>query len=182
MSVATDHNLARLAEASFERSGDYPSLLFEGRWHRSGELFERAQPDRGAGSPSSGWRRATASSCRWRTARRSGSSTTRIWRAGAVVTPATFLLPADELRHVIADAEASRRHHDARVRRQGARGGRRARQRALRDLAPARPTDGVVALRVAGGTPSPAPIVRAGRRGPRRAAVHRRHHRPRRRA
>jgi long-chain acyl-CoA synthetase len=29
-----------------------------------------------------------------------------IWRAGAVVTPATFLLPSEELRHVIADAEA----------------------------------------------------------------------------
>jgi long-chain acyl-CoA synthetase len=29
-----------------------------------------------------------------------------IWRAGLVVTPATFLLPAAELRHVIADAQA----------------------------------------------------------------------------
>src|SRR5262249_35185608 len=29
-----------------------------------------------------------------------------LWRAGAVVTPATFLLPPDELRHVIADAGA----------------------------------------------------------------------------
>jgi long-chain acyl-CoA synthetase len=30
-----------------------------------------------------------------------------IWRAGAVVTPATFLLPPEDLRHVIADAEAA---------------------------------------------------------------------------
>jgi long-chain acyl-CoA synthetase len=30
-----------------------------------------------------------------------------LWRAGAVITPATFLLPPEELRHVIADAEAS---------------------------------------------------------------------------
>jgi long-chain acyl-CoA synthetase len=29
-----------------------------------------------------------------------------LWRAGAVVTPATFLLPPEELRHVIADAGA----------------------------------------------------------------------------
>ena len=40
--VATNSNLARLAEAAFERRGDYESLLFEGRWHRSGELFERS--------------------------------------------------------------------------------------------------------------------------------------------
>jgi long-chain acyl-CoA synthetase len=30
-----------------------------------------------------------------------------IWRAGAVVTPANFLLPAEDLRHVISDAEAA---------------------------------------------------------------------------
>ena len=30
-----------------------------------------------------------------------------VWRAGAVVTPATFLLAAEDLRHVIADSEAS---------------------------------------------------------------------------
>ena len=30
-----------------------------------------------------------------------------LWRAGAVVTPATFLLPPEDLRHVIANAEAS---------------------------------------------------------------------------
>ncbi len=29
-----------------------------------------------------------------------------VWRAGAVVTPATFLLAAEDLRHVIADSEA----------------------------------------------------------------------------
>ena len=29
-----------------------------------------------------------------------------LWRAGAVVTPAMFLLPPEDLRHVIADAEA----------------------------------------------------------------------------
>src|SRR5206468_3671158 len=30
-----------------------------------------------------------------------------LWRAGAVVTPAMFLLAPEDLRHVIADAEAS---------------------------------------------------------------------------
>jgi long-chain acyl-CoA synthetase len=30
-----------------------------------------------------------------------------LWRAGAVVTPATFLLPPEDLRHVVANAEAA---------------------------------------------------------------------------
>ena len=33
--------LGRLAELSFERRGDYPALLFEDRWHTSGELLRR---------------------------------------------------------------------------------------------------------------------------------------------
>jgi acyl-CoA synthetase (AMP-forming)/AMP-acid ligase II len=41
--VATNSNLARLAEAAYERRGDYASLLFEGHWHRSGDLFERSR-------------------------------------------------------------------------------------------------------------------------------------------
>jgi len=38
-----EHNLARLAEQSFERHGDYPSLFFEGSWSSSGSLFDRAR-------------------------------------------------------------------------------------------------------------------------------------------
>ena len=34
--------LAVLAEDAFARRGDYPSLLFEGVWHRSAELFAGA--------------------------------------------------------------------------------------------------------------------------------------------
>src|SRR5436305_329851 len=40
--VEMEHNLARLAEDSYRRRGDYESLLFDGRWHESGELFDRA--------------------------------------------------------------------------------------------------------------------------------------------
>ena len=36
------HHLARVAEISRERKGDYPSLFFEGRWYDSGELHDRA--------------------------------------------------------------------------------------------------------------------------------------------
>src|SRR5580765_935075 len=34
-------NLARLAEESLDRFGDYPSLFFEGGWHSSVSLHER---------------------------------------------------------------------------------------------------------------------------------------------
>ncbi len=48
MSAGREYHLARLAERAFERKGDYPSLLFEGRWHGSGELFERSRRIAGA--------------------------------------------------------------------------------------------------------------------------------------
>ena len=35
------HNLALLAEESFERHGDYKALFFEGTWHTTGELRDR---------------------------------------------------------------------------------------------------------------------------------------------
>jgi long-chain acyl-CoA synthetase len=106
MSVATDHNLARLAEASFERRGDYESLLFEGRWHRSGELFDRAQRIAG-GLAELGIGPGDRVVVSMANCPEVGIVYNAIWRAGAVVTPATFLLPPAELRHVVANAEAS---------------------------------------------------------------------------
>jgi long-chain acyl-CoA synthetase len=103
--VATDSNLARLAEAAFERRGDYESLLFERRWHRSGELFGRSCRIAGglAELGVAPGERVVVSA-----ANRPEVSVVyqAVWRAGAVVTPATFLLPAEDLRHVIADSEA----------------------------------------------------------------------------
>ncbi len=100
-----DSNLARLAEAAFERRGDYESLMFEGRWHRSAELFERSCRIAG-GLAELGVQpgeRVVVSM-----ANRPEVSVVyqAVWRAGAVVTPATFLLPAEDLHHVIADSEA----------------------------------------------------------------------------
>jgi long-chain acyl-CoA synthetase len=101
----SQHNLARLAERAIERRGDYPSLLFEQRWHRSGELFARA------GRVAGGLRElgvapgdrvvVTMANCP-----EVGIIYNALWRAGAVVTPATFLLGPEDLRHLIADAEA----------------------------------------------------------------------------
>ncbi|MGA8722413.1 MAG: AMP-binding protein [Solirubrobacteraceae bacterium] len=103
--MPTDKNLARLAEAAFERRGDYESLLFEDRRHRSGELFSRAARIAG-GFASLGvapGKRVVVSM-----ANRPEVSIVyqALWRAGAVVTPATFLLPAEDLRHVIVDSGA----------------------------------------------------------------------------
>jgi long-chain acyl-CoA synthetase len=100
-----ERNLARLAEGAFERRGDYPSLLFEGTWLRSGEIFEGACRI-GAGFTALGVEAGervvvTMANCPEVT-----MVYQALWRAGLVVTPATFLLPATELRHVIADAGA----------------------------------------------------------------------------
>jgi long-chain acyl-CoA synthetase len=105
-SAVGEHNLARLAERSFEVRGDYPSLLFEGRWHRSGELFERSRriatglSELGVGP---GDRVVvTMANCP-----EVPVTYQAVWRAGAVLTPATFLLGPEELRHVIGDSHAS---------------------------------------------------------------------------
>jgi long-chain acyl-CoA synthetase len=105
MSGVGPHNLARLGEESFAKLGDHESLLFEGRWFRSGELYQRARGLAGgliklgivpgdrvvvfmANSPNVGV-------CYF-----------ALWRAGAAITPAIFLLPAEELRHIIRDSGA----------------------------------------------------------------------------
>jgi long-chain acyl-CoA synthetase len=106
VSAVGEHNLAALAERSFERKGDYESVLFEDRWHRTGELFERA---RRIASAVAGLGVAPGE----RVVVTMGNSPDvgvvyqALWRAGAVVTPASFLLSGEELRHVIADSEAS---------------------------------------------------------------------------
>lgn len=105
MSPVGEHNLARLAEQAFERRGDYPALLFEERWHGSGELFERGRRLAGGltelGVGPGDRVVVTMANCP-----EVGIVYNALWRAGAVVTPATFLLPPEELRHLVADAGA----------------------------------------------------------------------------
>jgi long-chain acyl-CoA synthetase len=100
------HHLARLAERARERTDpDHLGLYFEGRWYAAGELFDRAT--RLAG----GFRRlgvepgdrvvvvaANAPDV--------GITYQALWRCGAVATPVLFLLPPQELRHVLVDSEA----------------------------------------------------------------------------
>lgn len=105
MSAIGDKHLGRLSEESYARRGDYPALLFEGRWHGSGELFERSCR-LAAGLQELGVAPGDRVVVTMANCPEVGIVYQALWRAGAVVTPATFLLPAADLRHVIADAEA----------------------------------------------------------------------------
>ena len=104
--TATEHNLARLAERSFELRGDYPALLFEDQWHTSGELFDRASRI-ATGLAELGVQPGDRVVVSMANCPEVGIIYNAIWRAGAVVTPAMFLLPADALAHIISDAEAA---------------------------------------------------------------------------
>ena len=98
-------HLARAAEDAFERRGDYESLLFEGRWHRSGELFERAAAV-ATGLAELGIAPGERVAVTMANCPEVGVIYQAVWRAGLVATPAMFLLPADDLRHVLADSGA----------------------------------------------------------------------------
>lgn len=98
-------HLGRLAEATLHRLGDYKSLFFEGTWHTSGEVQERA-------------RRAAFALRELGVV--PGSRVVvvmtnspdvfvvyhALWRAGAVVVPAIFLLTPPELHFIVTDSEA----------------------------------------------------------------------------
>jgi long-chain acyl-CoA synthetase len=104
--VIGEHNLARLAERGFELRGDYEALLFEGRWHTSGELFERSRR-LASGLSQLGVAPGQRVMVTMANSPEVGIAYQALWRAGAVVTPANFLLPVEDLRHVISDAEAT---------------------------------------------------------------------------
>jgi long-chain acyl-CoA synthetase len=103
--VSSTRNLARLAEAAFERRGDYEALLFDGRWHGSAELFSRACRLAG-GLSELGIEAGERVVVSMANCPEVSMVYQALWRAGAVVTPATFLLTTPDLRHVIADSEA----------------------------------------------------------------------------
>ena len=103
--MTVEQNLARLAEASFERHGDYPSLLFEGTWHTSGELRERAARLAG-GLVAHGLAPGDRVVVCMANCPEVGITYHAVWRAVGVVTPAMFLLPGEDLRHVVRDSAA----------------------------------------------------------------------------
>jgi long-chain acyl-CoA synthetase len=100
-----EHNLARLAEESLARHGDRDALCFEGEWHSSGGLFERARR-LASGLTELGVAPGDRVVVLMSNCPEVGIAYSAIWRAGAVVTPAIFLLSVAELHHVLADSEA----------------------------------------------------------------------------
>jgi acyl-CoA synthetase (AMP-forming)/AMP-acid ligase II len=98
-------HLARAAEAAFERRGDYESLLFEGRWHRSSELFHRAAAV-ASGLTQLGLEPGERVVVTMTNCAEVGVIYQAVWRAGLVATPAMFLLAQDDLRHLLADSGA----------------------------------------------------------------------------
>ena len=100
-----DHNLARLAESWQERRGDYESLFFEGEWHRSGALAERARRLAG-GLVELGVQPGDRVVVLMSNCPDVSVAYDAIWRAGAVLTPVIFLLTPPELHNLLASSEA----------------------------------------------------------------------------
>jgi len=100
-----EHNLAALGEDSFERHGDYESLMFDGRGRRSGELFERGRRLAG-GLRNLGVSPGDRVAVMLPNCPEVGISYGALWRAGAAITPVIFLLPPPELRYVLEHSRA----------------------------------------------------------------------------
>jgi long-chain acyl-CoA synthetase len=98
-------SLARLADDVLDRFGDRESLWFEGRWHRSVDLAGRARRAAG-GFVGLGVRPGDRVVVVMANCPEVGLAYNALWRAGAVPTPALFLLTEDELRQVITDSGA----------------------------------------------------------------------------
>ncbi len=100
-----DKNLARQAELTLERQGDYDSLFFEGRWHSSGQLADRAAR-LATGLADLGVRPGDRLLVLMANCPEVLITYTATWRAGAVITPLIFLVSEDELRHALNDSGA----------------------------------------------------------------------------
>jgi long-chain acyl-CoA synthetase len=98
-------NLARLAEDAVERLGGRSRLFFEGGWHSSARLAERAARV-AVGLRALGVRPGDRVVVVMANCPEVQVTYTAIWRAGAVATPAIFLLPEPELRHIIVHSGA----------------------------------------------------------------------------
>jgi long-chain acyl-CoA synthetase len=100
-----DENLARQAELALERQGDHESLFFEGKWHSSGQMADRAAR-LATGLTELGVRPGDRLVVLMANCPEVLITYSAAWRAGAVVTPLIFLVSEDELRHALADSGA----------------------------------------------------------------------------
>jgi long-chain acyl-CoA synthetase len=100
-----DVNLARLAESARDRHGDYDQLFFEGRWHTSGSLADRAARF-ATGLTELGVSPGDRILVLMANCPEVMVTYTAAWRAGAAVTPLIFLVSEDELRTALVDSGA----------------------------------------------------------------------------
>ncbi len=100
-----EHNLAALGEKSFERHGDHETIWFEGRWYSSGELRDRTHR-LASGFAELGIEPGDRVVVMMANGPEVAISYGALWRAGAAITPAIFLLSPDEIRHILEDSEA----------------------------------------------------------------------------
>jgi long-chain acyl-CoA synthetase len=100
-----DENLARQAELALERQGDHDSLFYEGQWHSSGSLADRAAKF-ATGLTDLGVRPGDRLVVLMANCPEVLITYSASWRAGAVVTPLIFLVSEDELRHALVDSGA----------------------------------------------------------------------------
>jgi long-chain acyl-CoA synthetase len=100
-----DENLARQAELALERQGDYESLFYEGKWHSSGQMADRAAR-LATGLTELGVRPGDRLVVLMANCPEVLITYSAAWRAGAVVTPLIFLVSEDELRNALVDSGA----------------------------------------------------------------------------
>lgn len=105
MTGVGEHHLALLAEQWLERVGDYETLLFEGTWHTSAQILDRARRA-AAGLVDLGIEPGDRVIVLTMNTPEVFVGYHAIWRAGAVVTPVIFLQTPPELRHILEDSGA----------------------------------------------------------------------------
>lgn len=101
----TEQTLGRLAEESWNRFDDHDSVFYEGVWHRSHTLAERARRMCG-GLAEAGIRPGDRVAVMMANSPEVPLIYQAVWAAGAVVTPVVFLVGPEELRHILLDSGA----------------------------------------------------------------------------
>ena len=99
------YNLARLAEEAFDRFGDYEAMVFEGTTHTSTSMRDRSSR-LGAGLVELGLEPGDRAVVMMTNGPEVPIIYNALWRAGCAITPAIFLLPPEELKHVVSDSGA----------------------------------------------------------------------------
>ena len=103
--MAGSYNLAQLAEEAFDRFDEHDALIFEGATHTSTSLRDRAAR-LGAGLVELGLEPGDRVVVMMTNSPEVPIIYNALWRAGCAITPAIFLLPPDELKHVVSDSVA----------------------------------------------------------------------------